>query len=234
LAQLLEQVDVDGWRHPFVGTNSIEEWSAEVDGLLSRYRRATDSRIAAKLLGESCRRDPRLFGSQLVRDQILVWLLEVADGVVWRDPRKKVPKHYRSEGAAVAERALRSFAQALWSAPRGNHVAAETFVEVYKDVERRVQEARLDRGHDAEEALRRRKLAIDSENQRALGASHGRRLEITVREVARTLGLGVTRTRELRDAFIPDAEGSATEQFTKSMMRAASRRRSHRRRSGVT
>jgi hypothetical protein len=229
LADLLEPLDEEGWRHPFAGSASIEVWQDRVNALLDEYRRAADPLKAANALGDACRRDPRLLRSPILVDQFLVWLLEIADGVVWRGPGKRT-KHYRSAGATAAEGELRTFFRALSSAPRGDFVAASLFMNVYRDAESRVQNAYLRHyfGETCSAALHNAGLVESEQNQRQLGASHGRRLEITLREVARILGVGVTRVRERRDVLIADPAASASAQLARGMERMAAERKSGR------
>jgi hypothetical protein len=196
------------------------EWLQDIDELLARYRRSTDPRVAAEHLGAACRCDPRLFAEPIVRDQLTVWRLEVAEGAVKRDvPARSLrddearanDEERRREIADDARTALRRFGRALAAPVLGTYVAADVFRREYHDIEQRVQRVIMDvrRGSSPIAALTREGLSSkNSANVREL-ASPRYGLEIIVREVARRLSLSRTRVLELRDSLVGDPAASA-------------------------
>jgi hypothetical protein len=242
LDELLALVDREGYRHPFLAAESSDGWVRAVDQLLERYRGAADPRDAAKHLGTACRRDPRLLASPIVRDQLLVWRLEVAEGAVRRnllaarlcadDARAEAQ---RRETADVARSALRRFGRSLAESPRQTHVAAAVFERVYRDVEERVQQAiakarfsawglQTEQARDLQtEALKSAGLKPCPKNLRALRASQGRGLEIIEREVGSRLGLSRSKVRARRAQLVPDHHGSTGSAFEAVLLRRARR-----------
>lgn len=234
LTELLALLDREGYRHPFLAAESRDGWARAVKELLERYRHAADPLDAARHLGAACRRDPRLLASPIVRDQLLVWLLEVAEGSVKRNesavhlsPDDERAETKRRKIADVARSALKRFGRALAEPQRKTHVAADVFTRVYRDVEERVQqviaEARFSARGLRTAALKRAGLTPSEPNVRAVGAPQGRGLEIIEREVGSRIGLSRSKVRARRAQLVPDHHRSATSAFGQILLRRARR-----------